>query len=72
MEEINREERIRQRAYEIWEAEGRIDGHHERHWHDASQELDHGKLPFAPDERTSKSGRAIAKTRSRDIGVSVG
>ncbi|WP_082910360.1 DUF2934 domain-containing protein [Sinorhizobium glycinis] len=33
-------ERIRRRAYEIWEREGRPDGGHERHWHEAEKQLD--------------------------------
>ncbi|MGK9202848.1 DUF2934 domain-containing protein [Sinorhizobium meliloti] len=34
------EDRIRARAYEIWEREGRPDGGHERHWHQAQKELE--------------------------------
>ncbi|APG95106.1 DUF2934 domain-containing protein [Sinorhizobium americanum] len=33
-------ERVRRRAYEIWEREGRLDGYHERHWHQAAKELE--------------------------------
>ncbi|WP_272939861.1 DUF2934 domain-containing protein [Sinorhizobium fredii] len=33
-------ERVRRRAYEIWEREGRLDGDHERHWHQAAKELE--------------------------------
>ena len=33
------EERIRARAYEIWEREGRQDGGHEAHWQQAEKEL---------------------------------
>lgn len=32
-------ERIRQRAHEIWEEEGRPDGKHEEHWRQAAEEL---------------------------------
>lgn len=32
--------RIRDRAYELWEGEGRPDGRHEEHWHQARRELD--------------------------------
>ncbi|NYZ17321.1 DUF2934 domain-containing protein [Azospirillum sp. RWY-5-1] len=32
--------RIRDRAYELWESEGRPDGRHEEHWHQARRELD--------------------------------
>ena len=32
-------EAIRRRAHELWEGEGRAEGHHERHWLQAEQEL---------------------------------
>lgn len=39
------EGRIRARAYEIWEREGRPDRGHERHWHQAKKELqDEGRV----------------------------
>ena len=31
---------IRQRAYEIWEREGRLFGNHQRHWQQAEAEID--------------------------------
>ena len=33
------EERIRERAYQIWEKEGRVHGRDEQHWHTAKLEL---------------------------------
>ncbi|MBY5459059.1 DUF2934 domain-containing protein [Rhizobium leguminosarum] len=36
---IDKHEQIRQRAYEIWEAEGRPDGADQRHWLQACDEL---------------------------------
>ncbi len=33
------DERIKQRAYEIWESEGRPDGKDEEHWHRAAAEI---------------------------------
>ena len=33
------EQSIRERAYEIWEREGRVHGRHEAHWHSAKLEL---------------------------------
>jgi Protein of unknown function (DUF2934) len=36
----DREDRIRQRAYEIWEQEGRPEGQDQRHWERAAQNLD--------------------------------
>jgi rubrerythrin len=35
----DREERIRQRAYAIWESEGRPEGEERRHWEKAEREL---------------------------------
>ena len=32
-------ERVRTRAYEIWEREGRLEGGAERHWLEAEEEL---------------------------------
>src|SRR4051812_47062808 len=34
------QERIRRRAHEIWEREGRPDGRHAEHWAEASQEIE--------------------------------
>ena len=42
--EENHEERIRQRAYELYEQRGRSDGHHEDDWQKAEQEI-RGKKP---------------------------
>ncbi|MDM9627667.1 DUF2934 domain-containing protein [Rhizobium sp. S152] len=41
------DEQIRQKAYEKWEAEGRPEGHHERHWAEAEAEVrgETGDLP---------------------------
>ncbi len=36
----DREERVRQRAHEIWLREGRPDGHGPRHWIEAEGEID--------------------------------
>jgi hypothetical protein len=36
----DREQCIRERAYELWELAGRQEGTHERHWHDAVREID--------------------------------
>jgi hypothetical protein len=36
----HREDRIRRRAYEIWEREGRPEGRASEHWYQAASELD--------------------------------
>lgn len=43
-----RDERIRRRAYELWEKEGKRDGDSERHWHEAAREIDDGTRPGGP------------------------
>jgi hypothetical protein len=37
---LQREERIRRRAYDIWEREGRPEGRASEHWYRAAVELD--------------------------------
>jgi hypothetical protein len=34
------EERVRQRAHEIWEKAGRPDGQHDAHWEQACREIE--------------------------------
>ena len=42
----DKQERIRQRAFEIWEQAGRPDGDHEKHWHQAVEEIEAEEGPF--------------------------
>jgi len=35
-----KQDRIKARAHEIWENEGHAHGHHERHWEQASREIE--------------------------------
>jgi Protein of unknown function (DUF2934) len=56
------EQKIRERAYQIWEQEGRIEGRAEQHWHMARFELT-SAADFAADapvaaEPAKKSRRA--------------
>ncbi|TIY01229.1 MAG: DUF2934 domain-containing protein [Mesorhizobium sp.] len=37
---MDREERIRRRAHEIWEREGRPEGREREHWDQAVQEIE--------------------------------
>jgi hypothetical protein len=41
------DERVRQRAHEIWEKAGRPDGQHDAHWEQARREVEaeDGELP---------------------------
>ncbi|MFB9985129.1 DUF2934 domain-containing protein [Mesorhizobium kowhaii] len=36
----DRQERIRNRAHQIWLQEGQPAGHHDRHWHQATADID--------------------------------
>ena len=56
------EERIRTRAYEIWEAEGRPLGREVEHWLQAAQELAAEQRRSAPRPRTP---RAVAATPAK-------
>ena len=50
---MNREERIRQRAHEIWEREGRPEGREQQHWYQALEEImveEEGSLSSAGEE----------------------
>jgi hypothetical protein len=42
--------RIRARAYEIWEAEGSLDGLHDEHWLRAEHEIMHERDLLASDD----------------------
>ena len=59
----DREERIRQRAYQIWQSEGHAHGRHEDHWHQAEREI--------AAEETARSSKAPRRTtRSRTTSIS--
>ena len=53
----DREEKIRQRAHEIWEMEGRPEGRNQEHWERAHREID-------AKQNETPSGQ-ISETRSR-------
>jgi hypothetical protein len=53
----DREERVRQRAHELWEQAGRPEGQQERHWRQASQEI---PVEGEPNLSTVAAGRMEA------------
>jgi hypothetical protein len=55
---MSSDERIRQRAYEIWEREGRPHGRDREHWRQAQAELAGNAPPGVP--RTGRVGRQKA------------
>lgn len=53
----NRHEAISRLAYDKWENAGRPVGEHERHWHEAEEELNAGSKPTRQTRRTVATGR---------------
>jgi hypothetical protein len=45
--QLDRQERISERAYQIWVAEGRVHGKHDEHWHRAEREIAEEELRLA-------------------------
>ena len=71
-----KEQRIRVRAFEIWEGEGRHDGRAEDHWRQAEREIEHAlrsaeaqaaEAPEQPAEATGK--RAKTSTKATQTGA---
>ena len=59
------EDKIRQRAYEIWENEGRPEGRHDEHWARARQEFDRYGAPEGADLGKGGSSGAPAPEGAR-------
>jgi Protein of unknown function (DUF2934) len=74
----DREARIRARAHEIWEKEGRPVGEEQRHWDQASREIDATeaekgaakKAPRAKAASAEKAPKAAPKRASKEAGTS--
>ena len=52
-----REQRIRERAHQIWEREGRPDGQEQSHWDRASREIDEEDRKQTTDIQDEKPSR---------------
>lgn len=59
--ESERQQLIRQRAYAIWEKEGWPEGQHDRHWQQASEEIESALGNKAPAKKTKAKQPAAAK-----------
>ncbi len=64
----DRQRRIEQRAYALWEAEGQPYGRDEEHWHRAAREIDAEATTSAKLKRTSQ--RASQRGASHSNGRS--
>lgn len=51
----NREQRIRERAYSIWELDGRLNGRHEDHWFQAERELGEAEPQISTDAAVAET-----------------
>ncbi|QKD06340.1 DUF2934 domain-containing protein [Mesorhizobium loti] len=58
----DRNDKIRDRAYAIWQREGGAHGDHDRHWHQAQMEIDReSALPLTADDALPETSE-IAST----------
>jgi len=60
------EERIRQRAYEIWEREGRS-GDPQDHWHRAERELDEAQHEQSENPGAGEASPGMAQVGTRKV-----
>ncbi len=61
----DRQERISERAYQIWVAEGRVDGKHDEHWHRAESEIAEEEIRLAAALSDRAAGVAAAEISGR-------
>lgn len=59
----DRQERIRQRAHEIWEQAGRPEGAHMEHWEQATAEVDAAGKPKAKSPKKAAAAK-VAKPKA--------
>ncbi len=60
----DRQQRITERAYQIWVAEGRVHGRHDEHWRRAEHEIAEEELRVAA-ALANRAARATKTTRQR-------
>jgi Protein of unknown function (DUF2934) len=65
MEHTSLEQRIRERAYEIWNAHGRANGNAHDHWFAAEREVFASFSARSPNPETSTPKKARSSTRQR-------
>ena len=63
----DRQERISERAYQIWVAEGRTHGRHDEHWHRAEREIAEEELRLAA--AMADRAASTARRRARPAGA---
>jgi hypothetical protein len=60
----DRQERIRNRAHQIWQEEGQPAGHHERHWHQAAADIDREDATGKPAKKASTKAAVAVKAKA--------
>jgi hypothetical protein len=60
----DRQERIRNRAHQIWQEEGQPAGQHERHWHQAAADVDREDATGKPAKKPSKKAAGADKAKA--------
>jgi Protein of unknown function (DUF2934) len=66
------EDKIRRRAYEIWEREGRPDGRQHEHWSQARQEMDKYGAPEGAQLGRGEAGRPTPEGARPGTGMAGG
>jgi Protein of unknown function (DUF2934) len=62
--QADRQDRIRERAYQIWLAEGRIEGRHDEHWQRAEREIAEEEAGARPGRVRSAGSKAAATPKA--------
>ncbi len=62
----NREDRIRRRAYELWQQEGSPEGKPDDHWLQAEHEIDHGDGEIEGDDEPNLAALREAARQHSD------
>jgi hypothetical protein len=62
MSQGEHEKKVQERAYAIWESEGRPDGRHEQHWQDAVREV-----ASAASLAVTSVGKAVRRTAKKVV-----
>jgi hypothetical protein len=66
--DTDREEMLRKSAYQKWEAEGRADGEHEKHWRDAESEFSTVAEEELPDREERDHDASTSSTDLPKVG----
>lgn len=61
-----REDRIRNRAYELWQRDGAPDGKPDDHWYQAEREIDQGDSEIGPDDEPNLGALREAARQHND------